>query len=114
MSRVNITLCTYVILQSARETGILAQELAQVFPDAVKIGTEAVQLANGDTIKDFHTVNKDRLYMANIASTQELHKQLVCVHLLLGRFCFCLGCIEGVAYQTNYACTSIDFRAQRH
>ncbi|XP_071809416.1 myelin regulatory factor-like protein isoform X2 [Asterias amurensis] len=53
------------------ETGIIAQEVQEVLPDAVKEAGD-VHLPNGDSIDNFLTVDKDRIYMENIGAVKEL------------------------------------------
>ncbi|XP_064634266.1 myelin regulatory factor-like protein isoform X2 [Lineus longissimus] len=55
------------------DTGVLAQELREVLPDAVT-ETGDVILSNGDTIEKFLVVNKDRIYMENVGAVKELCK----------------------------------------
>ncbi|KAG6455879.1 uncharacterized protein LOC115447169 isoform X1 [Manduca sexta] len=57
----------------ARDTGVLAQELRAVLPDAVKEAGD-VTLPNGDTIPKFLVVNKDRIFMENLGAVKELCK----------------------------------------
>ncbi|XP_072181411.1 myelin regulatory factor-like protein [Diadema setosum] len=53
------------------ETGVIAQEVMEVLPDAVqKTGT--VHLPNGAKIEHFLVVNKDRIYMENVGAVKEL------------------------------------------
>ncbi|XP_038046808.1 myelin regulatory factor-like protein isoform X2 [Patiria miniata] len=53
------------------ETGVIAQEVQDVIPDAVN-ETGDVQLPNGSSIDNFLTVNKDRIYMENVGAVKEL------------------------------------------
>ncbi|GBP20469.1 Myelin regulatory factor [Eumeta japonica] len=55
------------------DTGVIAQELRQVLPEAVKEAGD-VQLPNGDTINKFLVVNKDRIFMENLGAVKELCK----------------------------------------
>ena len=53
------------------ERGVIAQELRQVIPDAVTVKGDVV-LPNGETIKDFCTVNERTLMIDHIGATQAL------------------------------------------
>ncbi|CAK8672196.1 unnamed protein product [Clavelina lepadiformis] len=55
------------------ETGVIAQEFAEIMPEAVK-ETGDVKLPNGETIPSFLVVDKDRLYMENVGAVKELCK----------------------------------------
>lgn len=54
-----------------RETGILAQELQEVLPDAVR-QTNQMIFTEDELIDNLLVVNKDRVYMENIGAVQEL------------------------------------------
>lgn len=54
-------------------TGVLAQQVGQIIPDAVK-EAGCVTLANGERIEDFLVINKDRIFMENIGAVKELCK----------------------------------------
>ena len=54
-------------------TGVLAQEVQQILPDAVK-ETGDVVLADGETIENFLVVNKERIFMENVGAVKELCK----------------------------------------
>ncbi|XP_063632577.1 uncharacterized protein LOC134803707 isoform X1 [Cydia splendana] len=53
------------------DTGVIAQEVRQVLPEAVKEAGD-VTLPNGDTIHKFLVVNKDRIFMENLGAVKEL------------------------------------------
>lgn len=55
------------------DTGVIAQEVQKVLPDAV-YETGTVILANGHVIDNFLVVNKDRIYMETIGAVKELCK----------------------------------------
>ncbi|XP_045457857.1 uncharacterized protein LOC123668107 [Melitaea cinxia] len=55
------------------DTGVLAQEVRRVLPDAVKEAGD-VALPGGDTIHRFLVVNKDRIFMENLGAVKELCK----------------------------------------
>ncbi|CAH0712941.1 unnamed protein product, partial [Brenthis ino] len=55
------------------DTGVLAQEVRRVLPDAVKEAGD-VALPNGDGIPRFLVVNKDRIFMENLGAVKELCK----------------------------------------
>ncbi|CAG5119575.1 unnamed protein product, partial [Candidula unifasciata] len=58
---------------SREDTGVLAQEILDVLPDAVQ-ETGDVVLSNGETIENFLVVNKDRIFMENVGAVKELCK----------------------------------------
>eukprot|EP00049_Salpingoeca_infusionum_P005924 m.99102 g.99102 ORF g.99102 m.99102 type:complete len:130 (+) comp13136_c0_seq1:717-1106(+) len=51
--------------------GVLAQEVAQVIPDAV-VRTSDIQLANGETVPRLMVVDKERLFMESIGAIKHL------------------------------------------
>ncbi|XP_071830692.1 myelin regulatory factor-like isoform X2 [Apostichopus japonicus] len=53
------------------ETGVVAQELQEILPDAV-YSTGDVHLPTGENIDNFLVVNKDRIYMESIGAVKEL------------------------------------------
>ncbi|KAL4711374.1 hypothetical protein ACJJTC_019215, partial [Scirpophaga incertulas] len=55
------------------DTGVIAQEVRTVLPEAVKEAGD-VTLPNGDTIPKFLVVNKDRIFMENLGAVKELCK----------------------------------------
>ncbi|XP_036331907.1 uncharacterized protein LOC118743383 isoform X1 [Rhagoletis pomonella] len=55
------------------DTGVIAQEVREVIPDAVKEAGSIV-LPNGNVIENFLLVNKDRILMENIGAVKELCK----------------------------------------
>ncbi|EGG19004.1 NDT80/PhoG-like protein [Cavenderia fasciculata] len=65
-----------------KERGVLAQELREVIPNAVK-ETGDRELSDGTVLKDFLMVNKDAIFMENVGATQELSKKVdnVCIEL---------------------------------
>lgn len=54
-------------------TGVLAQEVQKILPEAVK-ETGDIVLPNGQTIENFLVVNKDRIFMENLGAVKELCK----------------------------------------
>jgi hypothetical protein len=54
-----------------RETGILAQELREILPDAVA-ESGRVQLADGEEVDNLLVVNKERVFMESVGAVQEL------------------------------------------
>lgn len=63
----------YSIVPEVIDTGVIAQEIREVLPDAVQeAGT--IMLPNGNVIDNFLLVNKDRIYMENIGAVKELCK----------------------------------------
>ncbi|XP_042864541.1 myelin regulatory factor-like protein isoform X2 [Penaeus japonicus] len=55
------------------DTGVIAQEVKEVIPDAVKT-TGDVTLSNGEKIDNFLLVNKERIFMENVGAVKELCK----------------------------------------
>ncbi|VEN58112.1 unnamed protein product, partial [Callosobruchus maculatus] len=55
------------------DTGVIAQEVAQVLPEAVKPAGDII-LQNGTSIDNFLVVNKERIFMENIGAVKELCK----------------------------------------
>lgn len=55
------------------DTGVIAQEIREVLPDAVQ-EAGSIMLPNGEVIDNFLLVNKDRIYMENIGAVKELCK----------------------------------------
>ncbi|XP_061394137.1 uncharacterized protein LOC133329672 [Musca vetustissima] len=55
------------------DTGVIAQEVREVIPDAVQEAGSVV-LPNGNVIENFLLVNKDRILMENIGAVKELCK----------------------------------------
>ncbi|KAG8438169.1 hypothetical protein GDO86_008747 [Hymenochirus boettgeri] len=60
-------------LDDTSETGVIAQEVQEILPDAVK-ETGDVLCANGETIESFLVVNKERIFMENVGAVKELCK----------------------------------------
>lgn len=60
-------------LKEVSDTGVLAQEVQQILPDAVRPGGD-VLLGNGDCIEGFLVVNKERIFMENVGAVKELCK----------------------------------------
>ncbi|XP_058161325.1 myelin regulatory factor isoform X23 [Dasypus novemcinctus] len=58
---------------TAPETGVIAQEVKEILPEAVK-DTGDVVFANGKTIENFLVVNKERIFMENVGAVKELCK----------------------------------------
>nr|XP_022313296.1 myelin regulatory factor-like isoform X1 [Crassostrea virginica] len=58
---------------SRDDTGVIAQEIREVLPEAVKEAGD-IPLGNGEVIKDFLVVNKDKIYMENVGAVKELCK----------------------------------------
>ncbi|CAG0920487.1 unnamed protein product [Notodromas monacha] len=56
-----------------RDRGLIAQEVAQVIPDAVH-PTGSFVLPSGIVIDDFLTVDKERIFMENVGAVKELNK----------------------------------------
>ncbi|XP_018420670.1 PREDICTED: myelin regulatory factor [Nanorana parkeri] len=60
-------------LDDRSETGVIAQEVQEILPEAVK-KTGDVTCANGETIENFLVVNKERIFMENVGAVKELCK----------------------------------------
>ncbi|XP_038562357.1 myelin regulatory factor isoform X3 [Micropterus salmoides] len=60
-------------IENTAETGVIAQEVQQILPEAVKEGGDVV-CANGETIPNLLVVNKDRIFMENVGAVKELCK----------------------------------------
>ncbi|XP_072128492.1 myelin regulatory factor isoform X2 [Mobula birostris] len=60
-------------LEDASETGVIAQEVKEILPEAVKESGDVV-CANGETIENFLVVNKERIFMENVGAVKELCK----------------------------------------
>uniref|UniRef100_T1IU89 DNA excision repair protein ERCC-1 n=1 Tax=Strigamia maritima TaxID=126957 RepID=T1IU89_STRMM len=55
------------------DTGVIAQEVREVIPDAVKEAGDII-LPNGQHITNFLVVNKERIFMENVGAVKELCK----------------------------------------
>ncbi|KAF0041037.1 hypothetical protein F2P81_006935 [Scophthalmus maximus] len=60
-------------IETTAETGVIAQEVQQILPEAVKEGGDVV-CSNGETIPKLLVVNKDRIFMENVGAVKELCK----------------------------------------
>ncbi|XP_007885633.2 myelin regulatory factor [Callorhinchus milii] len=60
-------------LEDTAETGVIAQEVQEIMPEAVKESGDVV-CANGETIENFLVVNKERIFMENVGAVKELCK----------------------------------------
>ncbi|TSK13483.1 Myelin regulatory factor [Bagarius yarrelli] len=60
-------------IENNAETGVIAQEVQQILPEAVKDSGDVV-CANGETIPNLLVVNKDRIFMENVGAVKELCK----------------------------------------
>jgi hypothetical protein len=58
---------------NVKGTGVLAQEVQKIIPDAVKTAGD-VHLTNGEKIENFLVVNNDRIFMENVGAVKELCK----------------------------------------
>nr|XP_025843214.1 myelin regulatory factor isoform X6 [Vulpes vulpes] len=58
---------------TAPETGVIAQEVQEILPEAVK-DTGDMVFANGQTVENFLVVNKERIFMENVGAVKELCK----------------------------------------
>lgn len=60
-------------IENTAETGVIAQEVQQILPEAVKEGGDVI-CANGETIPNLLVVNKERIFMENVGAVKELCK----------------------------------------
>uniref|UniRef100_A0A8D2J276 Myelin regulatory factor n=1 Tax=Varanus komodoensis TaxID=61221 RepID=A0A8D2J276_VARKO len=60
-------------LENTSETGVIAQEVREILPEAVK-DTGDVVFTGGKTIENFLVVNKERIFMENVGAVKELCK----------------------------------------
>ncbi|XP_067359086.1 myelin regulatory factor isoform X6 [Channa argus] len=60
-------------IENTAETGVIAQEVQQILPEAVKEGGDVV-CSNGETIPKLLVVNKERIFMENVGAVKELCK----------------------------------------
>ncbi|XP_026220502.1 myelin regulatory factor isoform X4 [Anabas testudineus] len=60
-------------IENTAETGVIAQEVQQILPEAVKEGGDVV-CSNGETIPNLLVVNKERIFMENVGAVKELCK----------------------------------------
>ncbi|KAF7224314.1 myelin regulatory factor isoform X2 [Nothobranchius furzeri] len=60
-------------IEDTAETGVIAQEVQEILPEAVKEGGDVV-CANGETIPNLLVVNKERIFMENVGAVKELCK----------------------------------------
>lgn len=59
---------------AAASTGVMAQEVRCVLPDAVFEQKSSYQLTNGATLDKFLVVNKERIFLENVGAVKELCK----------------------------------------
>ena len=55
--------------------GFIAQQIRDVISEAVHLGEGT--LPSGDTIEDFHYLDKNYIYTLNVCATQELHRMII-------------------------------------
>ncbi|XP_060626680.2 myelin regulatory factor isoform X2 [Anolis sagrei] len=60
-------------LENTFETGVIAQEVREILPEAVKDSGDMV-FSSGKTIENFLVVNKERIFMENVGAVKELCK----------------------------------------
>lgn len=60
-------------IENTADTGVIAQEVQKILPEAVKEGGD-VMCSNGETIPNLLVVNKDRIFMENVGAVKELCK----------------------------------------
>ncbi|KAM6115361.1 myelin regulatory factor [Pterocles gutturalis] len=60
-------------IDSTPETGVIAQEVKEILPEAVK-DTGDLVFSNGKTLENFLVVNKERIFMENVGAVKELCK----------------------------------------
>lgn len=56
------------------ETGVIAQDLQKVMPDAVRNTGQSFKFDNNDDVEDLLVVDMDRVFMENVGAVQELCK----------------------------------------
>ncbi|XP_064309066.1 myelin regulatory factor isoform X4 [Phalacrocorax carbo] len=60
-------------IDNTSETGVIAQEVKEILPEAVK-DTGDIVFSNGKTLENFLVVNKERIFMENVGAVKELCK----------------------------------------
>lgn len=60
-------------MKVSEDTGVIAQEVQQVIPEAVLPAGDII-LPNGQRIENFLVVNKERIFMENVGAVKELCK----------------------------------------
>ncbi|XP_053252740.1 myelin regulatory factor isoform X2 [Podarcis raffonei] len=60
-------------LENTSETGVIAQEVREILPEAVK-DTGDMVFTSGRTVENFLVVNKERIFMENVGAVKELCK----------------------------------------
>ncbi|XP_062849538.1 myelin regulatory factor isoform X2 [Trichomycterus rosablanca] len=60
-------------IENTADTGLIAQEVQQILPEAVKESGDIV-CVNGETIPKLLVVNKERIFMENVGAVKELCK----------------------------------------
>ncbi|KFW09367.1 Myelin regulatory factor, partial [Eurypyga helias] len=60
-------------IDNTSETGVIAQEVKEILPEAVKDSGDLV-FSNGKTLENFLVVNKERIFMENVGAVKELCK----------------------------------------
>ncbi|XP_034943768.1 myelin regulatory factor-like protein isoform X2 [Chelonus insularis] len=60
-------------IKTQEDTGVIAQEVQQILPEAVLPAGDIV-LPNGQRIENFLVVNKERIFMENVGAVKELCK----------------------------------------
>ncbi|XP_064513012.1 myelin regulatory factor isoform X5 [Pseudopipra pipra] len=60
-------------MDNTSETGVIAQEVKEILPEAVK-DTGDLVFSNGKTLENFLVVNKERIFMENVGAVKELCK----------------------------------------
>eukprot|EP00040_Diaphanoeca_grandis_P031316 m.187148 g.187148 ORF g.187148 m.187148 type:complete len:695 (-) comp32294_c0_seq2:277-2361(-) len=60
--------------QDRMETGVIAQDLQKVIPDAVRNTKQSYRFEDGTDLEDLLVVDMDRVFMENVGAVQELCK----------------------------------------
>jgi len=75
--------------------GFIAQDILQIIPEAVDFGER--QLPNdGETVQDFHYLDKAMIFTLNVCATQELHRMLVRQQQVIDSLIARIEALEGV------------------
>jgi myelin regulatory factor len=96
----------YNITGIKSDTGVLADELQQVIPEAVK-DTGNLRLSDEDQIENFLNVDKSRIFMECVGAVQELDKKTDNLDIRIDK-------LEKVVDDTDETCTLDDRSSQQN